>query len=97
MTDRTNQPDCSTLEIEARFKRALGELEDTIRRQYPDAAFDSFRAYDRDGTPEAYLVATTNCADFDDVIDLVLDRTMDMLIDEGLSVHVLPRQSVGVE
>lgn len=67
---------------------ALQELEGIVTRRYPGTTFEVARAADE---PESILLwATVDVDDPDEVIDLVLDRMLEMQIDDGLPVHLVP-------
>lgn len=72
-----------------RIRAAVAELQDLIRRSYPNATFSTSIGYgdDLDGV---YLRATVDVEDTDEVVDLFIDRLVDMHVEEGLPVHVIP-------
>lgn len=69
-----------------RMQAAIAEMEETIRRHYPDATFSVHTGDDPFGV---YLIATVDVDDTDEVMDLVIDRIVDLHI-EGVPLHVLP-------
>ena len=71
-----------------RVERALAELEGIIRGRYPDASFEV--EHGRDDPRAIHLVATVDVEDRDNVVDLVIDRMMQIQIDEGLPIFVIP-------
>lgn len=77
--------------LDSRIEDALDELKETIRRRYPDARF-------RLGTnPEdsaiVELVTIVDAEDADQVLDVVVDRQMELQIDEGLPIFVVTERS----
>lgn len=68
---------------------ALAELEDAIRRRYPAATFSISQGLgdDQEGI---YLFATVDLEDLNAVVDIYSDRIVDMRVEEGLPVHVIP-------
>src|ERR1700738_4595240 len=74
--------------LDARTKAALAELEDILRRQYPDATFAVHRGVDDPETIQ--LWATVDVEDTDLVLDAVVDRVMQLQIDDALPIHVIP-------
>ena len=67
---------------------AIDELEAIILARYPGTVFNVEAAFD---DPFAvYLVATGNFPDHDSVIDLVIDRQMELMIDDELPIFVIP-------
>lgn len=82
MTTRRRRPRRS--EIDA----ALAELRQIILQKYPEATFEVKRGIDE---PDSFeLWATVDIEDGNDVIDLVLDRVLDMQLEDGLPIHVIP-------
>jgi hypothetical protein len=78
----------SVEEISPRIRQALDELQTMIRRRYPDATFRVARGMD---DPQAiHLVTTVDVDDQDAVLDLVVDRMMELQIAEGLPMFVIP-------
>lgn len=70
-----------------RVESALEELRALIRWHYPNALFAVERGEEPDGL---WLTATVDIEDPDEVFDLVVDRLLEMQIEERLPVHVLP-------
>jgi hypothetical protein len=74
--------------ISPNMKRAIVELEDLVRQQYPDAAFQVQQS------PEdptiIHLIPTVDVVDRDEVMDLVIDRMMQFQIDDSLPLFVVP-------
>src|SRR5919109_4042243 len=71
-----------------RLQSALDELRGIIQQRFPEATFEISRGVD---DPRAvHLTATVDVEDTDDVVDLVIDRMMELQIDEGLPIFVIP-------
>lgn len=70
-----------------RIVAAVDELTALISKRYPAATFEVSEGEDPDGV---YLMATIDIDDPDDVTDLVIDRTLQLQIDEQLPVYVVP-------
>ena len=71
-----------------RVLAAVNELEELVRARYPEATFSVGRGQD---DPEAiYVYATVDLADTEPVVDLVIERELALLLDEGLAVQVIP-------
>jgi hypothetical protein len=66
---------------------ALRELQDLIAARYPEATFVVEGGSE---PPGIYLVATVDVEDTDEVFDLVVERLLELQIDEGLPVYVTP-------
>ena len=74
--------------IDARTQAALAELQEMLLRHYPDATFRVSRGQD---DPDCiHLVMTVDVEDTDVVLDTVIDRVMELQIEEELPVHVIP-------
>ena len=77
-----------TQALDPRITRALDELTDLIRTQYPDAQFAVERGAD---DPEAiHLTTTVDIEELEDVVDLVIDRLLELQVEERLPIHVIP-------
>jgi hypothetical protein len=70
-----------------RIEAAIAELTDLVRSRYPTATFEVTDEEDPEGT---YLTATVDVDDTDEVIDLVINRLLELEIDEGLPVYFVP-------
>ncbi len=64
-----------------RIERAVEELEGMIRRRYPAATFEVAPGEDPEGV---YLWTTVDLEDTDPVLDVVMDRLLELEVDEGL-------------
>jgi hypothetical protein len=77
---------------EPRVARAIDELAGIIRARYPEAIFRVEHGAD---DPRAiHLVATIDVEDRDEVVDLVIDRMLNLQVDEGLPIYVVPVRPV---
>ncbi len=75
-------------QLDSRIRNALDELCGIILQHYPEATFHVSRAED---DPEIiHLTATADVEDTDEVVDVVIDRMLELHIDEGLPVYVIP-------
>lgn len=79
---------------EERVRAAVVELSDLVRREYPEATFDVVEG-EVPGT--VWMWTTVDLVDTDPVVDLVIDRTMDLLVDEGIAIYVLPLRTTARE
>ncbi|MGI8552769.1 MAG: hypothetical protein ACR2PL_18570 [Dehalococcoidia bacterium] len=70
-----------------RVWEAVQELQATIRAKYPTTRFDVHSGVD--DPEETWVVATVDLDDPDAVLDLVIDRLLDLQIEQGVPVHVL--------
>jgi hypothetical protein len=74
------------MESDPRVQAALLELQDRISGHYPTATFAVYRGEDPDGV---YLRATVDVEDTDELLDVFIDRLVDLQVDEGLPVYVI--------
>ena len=78
----------SVEKLDERTRQAIDELQNTIAERYPSTTFEVVPAQD---DPESiWLLATADVDDPDEVGDLVLDRVVSLIADEGIYVHVIP-------
>lgn len=70
-----------------RISKAIDELQLLIKGRYPTATFEIAKSDDPNGT---YLTTTVDLDDPDEVMDLVIDRLLELQVDEELPVYVLP-------
>jgi hypothetical protein len=66
---------------------AIRELQDLIAAQYPEATFAVEEGCE---PPGIYLIATIDVPDTSAVFDLVVERLLELQIDEGLPIYVTP-------
>ena|SRR5215217_1040517 len=71
-----------------RMSQALNELADLVRRRYPDATFQVAPAEDDPGT--VHLVTRVAVDDPEEVADVVMERMLQMQVDEGLPIYLIP-------
>lgn len=74
-----------------RVQAAVNELMDTIRSKFPEVSFDVHPG--AEDPRQTWIVADVDLDDPDEVLDLVIDRLLELQIEEGLPVHVLPAQA----
>ncbi len=70
-----------------RIQGAVTELEGIITKQYPQAMFDVSEGEDPEGI---YLTATVDTDDLTNILELVGDRLVDIQVDEGLPLYLVP-------
>ena len=76
------------VEVGSRMQGALAELRVLIRTHYPHARFSVARGHDE---PEnVHLITTVDLEDADEVLDLVIDRVVELQVEERIPVHVIP-------
>ena len=71
-----------------RIAQALTELEQTIRAHYPSARFAI--THSEEEPENVHLLTTVDLADPDEVVDLVLDRLVELQVEERIPVYVIP-------
>ena len=69
------------------MRAALMELQGLIRQHYPDTIFEIGHGDDPTGI---YMLATVDVEDTEAVMDIYIDRLMELQIDAGLAVYVVP-------
>ena len=78
--------------MDSRTLQAIDEIEGLIRASYPNATFDVGHGEDPDGT---YLRATVDVDEMDQVVDVFIDRLVELQVDEVLPLYVIPLEPVG--
>lgn len=74
-------------EDDPRIQKALTDLEGLIHGRYPEATFEVAPGDD----PESiYLRATVDVEDTDEVVDTIIDRLLEIQVDQRLPVYVIP-------
>jgi hypothetical protein len=71
-----------------RISQALNELAELVRSHYPEATFQVTPA--EDDPSIVHLLARVDVEDTEEVADLVMDRMIQMQVDEGLPIYVIP-------
>lgn len=74
-------------ENDPRIRAALIELRELIAARYPEATFDVVRGEDPAGI---YLLPIVDVEDLDEVAAVFMPRLVDLQVDGGLPVYVLP-------
>src|SRR5581483_11719222 len=72
---------------DVQVKQAVAELRSLICQQYPSATFEITHGHDPEGV---YLTPTVDVGDTEEVFDVVADRLLEMQVDQGLPVYVIP-------
>lgn len=84
MTTEAVQP------LDPRRQQAVTELTEIIKRRYPTA---SFAVGPGEDAPDAtHITATVDVDDLDEVMDLVIEREIELQVDEGIPIYVIPIQ-----
>lgn len=74
--------------LDPRRQLAVTELRGMIARRYPTATFDIGPG--EEDLQVTHLTTTVDLDDPDEVADLVMDRMLELQLDEGISVYVIP-------
>lgn len=74
-----------------RIESAVGELQQLIQERYPSASFSVYRGEDPEGV---YLGATVDVDDTDEVMDTIIDRLLEIQVDERLPVFVVTSRPI---
>jgi hypothetical protein len=70
------------------MRHAVDELKGLVQERYPQATFHVTRS--PEDRSVIHLVTTVDVPDTTEVVDAVLDRVLQLQIDENLPVHVIP-------
>lgn len=71
----------------SRMDHAVAEIQALILAHYPDATFDIGLGEDPDGT---WMTVTVDIEDTDDVVDVIVGRLLDIQVEEGIPLYVIP-------
>src|SRR5262245_41691278 len=74
--------------LNPRMVNAIEELKTMIRERYPDAQFEVTR--DPDDSRSILLETIVDIDETEDVLDLVLNRVLDLQAEDRLPIHVIP-------
>ena len=83
--------DNADMALQTRMRQAVDELKEAILSRYPDARFQI--APSPDDPRSVHILTRVNLEDPDEVGDLVLDRLIDLQLEHGLPIHVIPLRS----
>lgn len=74
-----------------RISAALEELRMLVWRRYPEATFQVTTA--QDDPSIVHLIAEVDLDDTEPLVDLVIDRMVQLQVDDGLPIFVIPRRT----
>jgi uncharacterized protein (DUF433 family) len=86
MTEMTEEVQIT---ITPRAQAALDELQALIAAHFPQATFTVEKGYEPAGI---YLVTTVDTDDTDEVVEVFIDRLVDIQVEDGIPVYVTVRQ-----
>jgi hypothetical protein len=69
------------------MQAAIMEVQDLIQQHYPNTTFEVVFGDDPTGI---YVLATVDIEDTEAVVDVYIDRLLELQIDAGLAIHVVP-------
>lgn len=69
------------------LEAAISEIQGMILARYPDATFELAPGDDPVGT---YMRVTVDVEDTDDVVDVIVERNLEMQVEEGIPLYVIP-------
>lgn len=70
-----------------RMQAAIMELQGLIQQHYPNTTFEVMHG---DNPTGIYVLATVDVEDTEAVIDIYIDRLLELQIDAGFAVYVVP-------
>ncbi|MBA3450024.1 MAG: hypothetical protein H0T18_02290 [Chloroflexia bacterium] len=71
----------------SRMDAAIAEIKELILTHFTGATFDVGLSDDPDGTS---MTVTVDVEDTDDVVDVIVERSLEMQVDEGIPLYVVP-------
>jgi hypothetical protein len=76
-----------SVEPASRLDAAIDEIKALLLARFPDATFELEPGEDPEGT---WMTVTVDVDDTDEVFDVVVDRLVDMQVEEGIPLYVIP-------
>jgi len=76
------------MQVDGRMEAAIAELQALIGQRYPDATFSLSHPEDEPTSVE--LTAVLDVDDPDEVLNIVIERVVQLQVDEQLPIHVVP-------
>lgn len=76
--------------ITPRMEEAMAEMKERISHRLPTTTYEMYQGEDPVGI---YLAAIVDTDDLDEVKGLFLDRLVDLQVDEGLPLFVIPERT----
>lgn len=84
VTDRTDP----------RMRAAIDELQDLISRHFPATTYEEeVGFYDDDDSQGIFITATVDTDDTDEVVDIYIDRLIELQLQHGLGLHIVPERT----
>jgi hypothetical protein len=73
-----------------RMEEAIAEMKERVLHRFPTTTFEMYQGEDPVGI---YLIAIVDTDDLEEVKDLFLDRIVDLQVEEGLPLFVIPERT----
>jgi hypothetical protein len=73
--------------LDPAMQAAISELQQTILARFPSTEFTVGEASDPEGV---YMRAIVDIDDPDEVTELIIDRVVDLQVEDGLPIYVVP-------
>ncbi len=70
-----------------RIQQGIAELQGMIRKHFDEAEFTVFRGDDPEGV---YVRVTVDVEDTDEVVNIFLERLLELQVEEELPLYVIP-------
>jgi hypothetical protein len=77
--------------LSPQMEHAIAEVTAIIRRKYPEAQFEISRGIDE--PDQIHVWTAVDLDDPDEVLDLVLDRLLELEVEEGIPLYIIPVRS----
>jgi hypothetical protein len=75
------------LPITPRMEEAIAEMKERISDRFPATTYEMYQGEDPVGI---YLIAIVDTDDLEEVMDLIISRLVDLQVEEGLPLFVIP-------
>jgi hypothetical protein len=69
---------------------AIAEMKERISKRFPTTTYEMYQGEDPVGI---YLIAIVDTDDLEEVMDLFISRLVDLQVDEGLPLFVIPERT----
>lgn len=80
--------------LDNQMRAYVEEIQGMIRARFPDA---TFAVYGGEDPPGIYIDVVADVDDEYDILDLVSDRQVDILLENGRGLYVVPLRRAAVE
>ncbi len=73
--------------LDPRMQGTITQLKEMIRGRFPTATFEVSRGEEAESI---HLTTIVDGEDPDDVVDMVINRVLELQVEEGIPIHVIP-------